>query len=152
MQSIVSQGSFQSTLPRRERHDKGKKHKAMGGFNPRSHEGSDDYQNQYAALTEVSIHAPTKGATKIVVYGPEGIGFQSTLPRRERLDKLEQMDRETLFQSTLPRRERLGGIVEPSLCAFVSIHAPTKGATIPDINRRFRELSFNPRSHEGSDI
>ena len=33
----------------------------------------------------------------------------------------------------------------------VSIHAPTKGATIPCIASMSSNCSFNPRSHEGSD-
>ena len=54
---------FQSTLPRRERHDK---------------------LIQVNILTNVSIHAPAKGAT-IRRYQKERVKkFQSTLPRRER--------------------------------------------------------------------
>ena len=55
------------------------------------------------------------------------------------------------FQSTLPRRERrhYGG----SLCcnSFVSIHAPTKGATSVSPWSLPLPAGFNPRSHEGSD-
>ena len=55
--------------------------------------------------------------------------FQSTLPRGERLSFEAYADDYALFQSTLPRGERHRG--------------------------RFRtdfDESFNPRSHEGSDV
>ena len=77
---------FQSTLPREERHVQAKYMVAMSDFNPRSHERSDDGINgiiqntmnfnprshersdKYTAtLTKtdkISIHAPTRGATK----------------------------------------------------------------------------------------
>ena len=98
---------FQSTLPRRERH------KTVGviplnlGFNPRSHEGSDDYNTVLRRVVKVSIHAPTKGATIFTAA-------YYTDPR---------------FQSTLPRRERPSGFAPERCAPWVSIHAPTKGAT-----------------------
>ena len=98
--------------------------------------------------------------------------FQSTLPRRERRDtSLHHRPRDT-FQSTLPRRERRtaentisrfdrfnprshegSDISAPSLICieFVSIHAPTKGATWAAKTRKRSNYCFNPRSHEGSD-
>ena len=33
-------------------------------FNPRSHEGSDSIIMDYPALQNISIHAPTRGATQ----------------------------------------------------------------------------------------
>ena len=38
-----------------------------------------------------------------------------------------------LFQSTLPRRERLSDSAFEDTGVFISIHAPTKGATLPHI-------------------
>ncbi len=77
------------------------------------------------------------------------------------------------FQSTLPRRERQVVPVSPFQDPFVSIHAPTKGATLSQLPENLREITvsihaptkgatspllgcrpvcgFNPRSHEGSD-
>ena len=98
--------------------------------------------------------------------------FQSTLPRRERRIHRHKAFKSSLFQSTLPRRERHIAIPFQILIVFVSIHAPTKGATwtsegwdklsefqstLPRRERRHRtvfpahKLGFNPRSHEGSD-
>ena len=56
-----------------------------------------------------------------------------------------------IFQSTLPRGERPIQILIFRRLYGISIHAPTRGATIlfPDNDRRGSD--FNPRSHEGSD-
>ena len=54
-------------------------------FNPRSREGSDVGDAPFSPGARISIHAPAKGATfsNAVVF--RKVGFQSTLPRRERL-------------------------------------------------------------------
>ena len=79
----------------------------------------------------------------------------------------------TLFQSTLPQRERHKrtltikyrariSIHAPTkgatLCALlcmvfhpISIHAPTKGATLKCPEGQLPRQYFNPRSHKGSD-
>ena len=100
--------------------------------------------------------------------------FQSTLPRRERLHRLNYSLHHLLisihsptkgaatlsnlpgqssrFQSTLPRRERL------IICGFCSDFNLFQ-STLPRRERRYRQRSagfclqnFNPRSHEGSDV
>ena len=63
---------------------------------------------RYALTHDVSIHAPTRGAT---------------LPRR----MLGRQQRR--FQSTRPRGARRDGAIEGARRARVSIHAPTRGAT-----------------------
>ena len=122
-------------------------------FNPRSHEGSDSGQqwvcdeidlfqstlprgerrslHSVSCIVErISIHAPTRGATKTTLQANlEFIGFQSTLPRGERRVLLRFL----LF------------------LVNISIHAPTRGATLM-ITANLDEIpDFNPRSHEGSD-
>ena len=55
------------------------------------------------------------------------------------------------FQSTLPRRERPSAPYVNGAPAKISIHAPTKGATV-EVHFSTQETGdFNPRSHEGSD-
>ena len=57
--------SFQSTLPRGERHLFIDFFVMRFDFNPRSHEGSDDdWERKYNDLDAISIHAPTRGATQ----------------------------------------------------------------------------------------
>ena len=98
-------------------------------FNPRSHEGSDsDFCGKFTEYN-ISIHAPTRGATKDKQIQILADLFQSTLPRGERRRCLPQRipclyfnprshegsDAVFLsdnpvdfrFQSTLPRGERL---------------------------------------------
>ena len=121
-------------------------------FNPRTHTGCDllkidvikmlclfqsthphgvrprGLQNQnYHYL--VSIHAPTRGATKSIVSN----SLSST------------------FQSTHPHGVRLKGFVNTIARERVSIHAPTRGATtLGEDYLRIRQ-SFNPRTHTGCD-
>ena len=76
-------------------------------FNPRSHERSDRAFILCSLSSGISIHAPTRGATKSQVLKVMRFGFQSTLPREERL-------------CTDCGTNKI----------VISIHAPTRGATI----------------------
>ena len=55
------------------------------------------------------------------------------------------------FQSTLPHGERLDGFRGEVNTIYVSIHAPTRGATRTTATTRGTSIRFNPRSHTGSD-
>ena len=58
---------FQSTLPRRERHDDYmRSERRITDFNPRSREGSDHRKIEKRVPIHISIHAPAKGATAIL--------------------------------------------------------------------------------------
>ena len=123
--------AFQSTLPREERLIKILRHDIA---------------------INISIHAPTRGATPLQAILARILIFQSTLPREERPTLIACVDvfltisihaptrgatfthssistLVTAFQSTLPREERLCGI---SATAYL--------------------CDFNPRSHERSDV
>ena len=104
-------------------------------------------------IQSISIHAPTRGATisNGLCDGFYAI-FQSTLPREERqvadlslvsvndfnprshersdLSKLPLSGRTRAFQSTLPREERPCEPIEFLKRYCISIHAPTRGATV----------------------
>ena len=121
---------FQSTLPRGERRHEVQQQTQVRDFNPRSHEGSDCGKGLQRSTTLL---------------------FQSTLPRGERLPIPQRQSERILFQSTLPRGERRSRSVY-SLCHYaISIHAPTRGATIAFSVFSVPLRNFNPRSHEGSD-
>ena len=81
-----------------------------------------------SGILEVSIHAPTWGATKRIVMLATQDKFQSTLPHGERQRFAYFPYSDMMFQSTLPHGERLG------VKYFWG-----------------KTLSFNPRSHMGSD-
>ena len=76
-------------------------------FNPRSHEGS-DYPAPFTIATtpDISIHAPTRGATMFCLVMHLSSRFQSTLPRGERQFTSCHRAPISSFQSTLPRGER----------------------------------------------
>ena len=100
-------------------------------FNPRSHEGSDEFLHyKMSDFFEISIHAPTKGATGVLVMSAALVAvFQSTLPRRER--RTRNMKESGPLQNFNPRSHEgsdLEGIFGACICEY-----------------------FNPRSHEGSD-
>ena len=187
---------FQSTLPRGERHAHLRQSCCSHDFNPRSHEGSDRFKGEIINIMQISIHAPTRGATvrffnvrdqfRISIHAPTRgatvkavecrcrLGFQSTLPRGERLDMSERVD---LIQRDFNPRSHEGSDRYERFCtpkAKISIHAPTRGATfcvdhirsivrfqstLPRGERRSCISTvtipipyFNPRSHEGSDL
>ena len=143
-------------------------------FNPRSREGSDAITAQeLPRLDGISIHAPAKGATSLVLKGTQRkiisihapakgatyrttqklreLQFQSTLPRRERRGSHTNLIEWISFQSTLPRRERQ--ITELYKMARILFQS-----TLPRRERRYNGkpdlpllYNFNPRSREGSD-
>ena len=126
------------------------------------------------SAVNISIHAPTRGATHpLFTLEKTPHEFQSTLPREERQSLRDAENRKNTFQSTLPREER-HGIAARCLSAShfnprshersdeipvsrkfypadISIHAPTRGATLTSPQGR-RYSYFNPRSHERSDV
>ena len=75
-------------------------------FNPRSHEGSDHPDSSPGRVWYISIHAPTRGATSLILRLCPGLLFQSTLPRGERPQPVAKSVPWLSFQSTLPRGER----------------------------------------------
>ena len=148
-------------------------HLHQGDFNPRSHEGSDQSgeirDNWY---TEISIHAPTRGATRPLVKGilrhlisihaptrgatvtlgiyTRGLNISIHAPTRGATGWKSAKGNPVKFQSTLPRGERLW--IELGFCGGTIFQS-----TLPRGERHLRRWSglqedyFNPRSHEGSD-
>ena len=78
--------------------------------------------------------------------------FQSTLPQGERLNHLICLGKGDLFQSTLPQGERHFLSAHDKNDFFISIHAPTRGATVFRKFQMTTQVYFNPRSHKGSDF
>ena len=81
-------------------------------------------------FTIISIHAPTRGATISLMVVIQHHLFQSTLLQEERQIDGSTFAFASIFQSTLLQEERLpvfGILVSNKL---ISIHAPTRGATI----------------------
>ena len=146
----------------------------VDNFNPRSREGSDIFFNKTPINITISIHAPAKGATDMVIRDCDISRISIHAPAKgatscsERAvidaDYFNPRSREGSdtastnlhngqpeFQSTLPRRERLCGMVTVNIEREISIHAPAKGATGKHAHIPIRHTDFNPRSREGSD-
>ena len=167
-----------------------------GCFNPRAHAGRDRSVNVFAILVEVSIHAPTRGATlRRLPKTPSRVCFnprahagrdrrrnqiptcrQSFNPRAHAGRDGARLELATnwlcfnprahagrdpqattpsnanrWFQSTRPRGARPANehiIIE---IRWVSIHAPTRGATWRRCRAIFPPWRFNPRAHAGRD-
>ena len=99
--------------------------------------------------------------------------FQSTLLQEERQEGKKRINRGLRFQSTLLQEERLVSITVFScnftisihaptrgatlhfpqrlISATISIHAPTRGATRQDPQAHVVYTNFNPRSYKRSD-
>ena len=142
---------FQSTLPREERR-----------FLP--------VKEVISVL--ISIHAPTRGATSLYDDLMAELEFQSTLPREERLKRQQSESKIHYFNPRSHERSDRNlnhgarmltiSIHAPTRGATIytgysshfssiSIHAPTRGATIRAATLQFGDENFNPRSHERSD-
>ena len=122
---------FQSTLLQEERHPlQTFRHKATY-FNPRSYKRSDIQKPLFYRLAIISIHAPTRGATWFKLWFIfTVILFQSTLLQEERQPLLIHPACHCLFQSTLLQAERRIFSCHLQPARQISIHAPTRGATV----------------------
>ena len=123
----------------------------------------------------VSIHAPTRGATCLNTTSEPINLFQSTHPRGVRHLQAQRCSRPKKFQSTHPRgvRQPTGSVESSENNVFqsthprgvrhevpfqalvvddVSIHAPTRGATLSAPCTRRLLACFNPRTHAGCDF
>ena len=98
-------------------------------FNPRSHKGSDRSMRFYRRKKDISIHAPTRGAT--YTHAPP-------------LTK-------TSISIHAPTRGATVEVNNELELMRISIHAPTRGATEYRIQTTIAGVDFNPRSHKGSD-
>ena len=99
-------------------------------FNPRSHERSDGQSGHvYQKNHQISIHAPTRGATCHI--SKRGIYY-------------------VLFQSTLPREERPTQPIIPMIHNNFNPRSHERSDTTCDRLAR-GSYDFNPRSHERSD-
>ena len=120
---------FQSTLPREERPSLYLLGAHLHNFNPRSHERSDSQQSELITMLRISIHAPTRGATQVVVarviyrfnFNPRSHersdGATATFDYHSTYFNPRSHERSDLHPGTGLRHK------------IISIHAPTRGAT-----------------------
>ena len=101
---------------------------------------------------KVSIHAPTRGATQSLFHAHGARMFQSTHPHGVRLSYIHNNFTHLRFQSTHPHGVRQTFAKTCIEINIVSIHAPTRGATFHRIMVSTFIRSFNPRTHTGCDV
>ena len=143
---------FQSTLPRRERQSDGRNHKPCSWFQstlPRRERPFLMLRNGNSPCFNPRSH---EGSDTTIGSGTSTMTmFQSTLPRRERPHAKKNIQDRQDVSIHAPTK---GATLDyDCLCAdfHVSIHAPTKGATFVNPLVLSSGTRFNPRSHEGSD-
>ena len=165
---------FQSTRPRGARLDGGG-HRGIRlyGFNPRAREGRDQVGCARLSQSDVSIHAPARGATKqagvereivgVSIHAPargatsSGSAFNSLArcfnPRAREGRDGGRRNRRRPLESFNPRaREGRDDFTRhAATCGQVSIHAPARGATVQARRSLLARESFNPRAREGRD-
>ena len=77
------------------------------GFKPRTHMGCDKKFQSPHYLNNVSIHAPTWGATRFIDQQiKRNIMFQSTHPHGVRQERAKHASKSSMFQSTHPHGVR----------------------------------------------
>ena len=103
-------------------------------------------------LYSVSIHAPTWGATYILVIGTRHIyTFQSTHPHGVRPSPYDSAPHIILFQSTHPHGVRLTKkSVKTDLWEFQSTHPHGVRRSTSSYTQPMKR--FNPRTHMGCDF
>ena len=120
---------FQSTLPQGERHCEWSFLFLNYHFNPRSHKGSD-----LAIMSAVHILCYFNPRSHKGSDSPTNAGALVDLDFNPRSHKGSDNPKKRL-----------------STNFFISIHAPTRGATISHY-QGLQTDDFNPRSHKGSDL
>ena len=143
---------FQSTLPREERHSTDSLRLPVRGISIHAPtRGATATVPPSSPSSPISIHAPTRGATCAVPFQvPLSLVFQSTLPREERHSPVWCQRLACSYFNPRSHERSDGKCHSRSHKHFISIHAPTRGATLsasPSVPPRY----FNPRSHERSD-
>ena len=100
---------------------------------------------------KISIHAPTRGATLPII---RDILFSAYFNPRsyKRSDSPSLFALSTIFHFN-PRSYKRSDlyIIINIICCVISIHAPTRGATLSFLLLFWNPLYFNPRSYKRSD-
>ena len=167
---------FQSTRPRRARPLETQwTGYSLSCFNPRAHEGRDfPPELDINPEVRVSIHAPTKGATRRSEaarhHGEVSIHAPTKGATRYALSiagvwcvSIHAPTKGATFSATYvthfhltvsihaPTKGATVRMMHFTHTGMVSIHAPTKGATASIVRMSAVISSFNPRAHEGRD-
>ena len=109
------------------------------GFNPRTHTGCDIIKLRLGSEQVVSIHAPTRGATSLLFSLDVETEFQSTHPHGVRRGRACNGHHPERFNPRTHTGCDHRGRLLIAVHQHVSIHAPTRGATFPNISKAMEE-------------
>ena len=109
------------------------------------------FHRDTCCLLLISIHAPTRGATRTISTGHRLFSISIHAPTRGATEPDMTVYKLADISIHAPTRgattDNNGTYTE----CFISIHAPTRGATWLYHGTIKADNNFNPRSHEGSD-
>ena len=142
---------FQSTLPRGERRIYSSCYGIHWYFNPRSHEGSDSTKFSTLKYRSISIHAPTRGATRTSAgtdYRTGDFNPRSHEGSDTSMSGLE--DGAINFNPRSHEGSDRKSISTPCKRYYFNPRSH-EGSDTKSSTSSMDEVNFNPRSHEGSD-
>ena len=144
---------FQSTLPRRERLSTAKKlvgRKKFQSTLPRRERRMGSYVSH--ARFDISIHAPAKGATgqRPRRCDPDQISIHAPAKGATAPKLIFSVVSKISIHAPAKGATSCQGV--PTRTGGISIHAPAKGATRCAVWFALSAKHFNPRSREGSDL
>ena len=113
--------------------------------------GATSIDSKITGLKGISIHAPVRGATVIFKVFLYILLFQFTLPCGERLEISISFNKIVIISIHAPVRGAT--ILQYIYCTGhkISIHAPVRGATFKMQVIGLKTCNFNSRSRAGSD-
>ncbi len=131
------------------------------------------YSPERRIWTRISIHAPARGATLMLDINSGGNSISihapargATVSLRHRQQMSSNFNPRSREGSDLAEQHGISGYTDfnprsregsddygryQDDLAYISIHAPARGATIRFRPRPTKQFDFNPRSREGSD-
>ena len=150
---VTTAQEFQSALPRGERPADDLYPADPMDFNPRSREGSDVVSVCNGGVdVEISIRAPARGATYVLVFDERVVMISIRAPARGATPASPELTEPGVISIRAPARgatkltPKLNYVVN-----VISIRAPARGATSFGVVLLCKITYFNPRSREGSD-
>ena len=143
---------FQSTLLQEERRDPANFELALFDFNPRSYKRSDPFiyltwQSLYLFQSTL-LQEERQGENAIALIAED---FNPRSYKRSD-DGCNSSFRFTIISIHAPTRGATLASVFHCCIVVISIHAPTRGATHVCVRRHFLHFDFNPRSYKRSDF
>ncbi len=118
-------------------------------FNPRAHAGRDHIQLIGEGVIEVSIHAPTRGATANRNPHLSAVGFNPRAHAGRDIER-ENYGRKVKVSIHAPTRGATAGRKNYTMCNGFQSTRPRGARPIPILLVRSRRR-FNPRAHAGRD-